>query len=174
MFLKKNGFTLIETVVVILIMGIIAAIGVPLLLEATEAMSFLTVRPDLTQSADVALSRMSREIRRLRDDISISVATASQFAFYDIDNVLISYSRIGVNLMRNTLTTDILASNINSLIFTYYDDDGNVLANPTVGIGTLTNIRRIEITLVFQSGFSYSFRSQIRPPNLRHLSYKFS
>lgn len=174
---NKKGFTLVEMIVVIIIVGIIAAIGVVLILSAADALSFLTVRTDMGQSADVGLSRMSQEIRRIKDDTSIYLANQGLFAFIDVDGALIAYGKVGSDLVRypGMPTPDILSSNVNSLIFTYYDDDGNVLADPTYGLGVLTNIRRIEVSLVFQIGSSYTFNynSQIRPRNLRHLSYKF-
>ena len=155
---------------VISIVAILAAIGVPLLLSATNAMSFLTVRSDLDQSADVAMARMSREIRKLKDDESISVANASQFSFNDVDDNPISYSLSGTDLMRNT---DILASRVDSLSFTYYDYYDVISTPPVVG-SNLTDIRRIEVSFTFEEGaYKLYYKTQITPKNLRHLRYKF-
>lgn len=169
---KIKGFTLIEMIVVIVILGIIGGIGAVSMLSSADALAFLTVRVGMDQSADIAMSRMMIEIRRLRDDESIHVDTnVTQFRFFDIDGNDINYYLNGNNLMRNT---DILAGNVTNVAFTYYDDNGNVLATPTVGIGASTNIRRIEILLTLQSGsYLLNYQSRVRPRNLRHLSYRF-
>jgi prepilin-type N-terminal cleavage/methylation domain-containing protein len=168
----KKGFTLVETIIVIVIIVLISAIGVASILTAADALSFLTVRTDMDQAADVAMSRMASEIIRLRDDQSIHADTdSSRFRFYDFDDTEIDYALSGTDLMRNT---DILASNVSSINFKYYDDSGTQLTSPTVGIGIYTNIRRIVIILTFQRGnYQLTYQSQIRPRNLRHLSYKF-
>jgi prepilin-type N-terminal cleavage/methylation domain-containing protein len=159
-----SGFTLVEMVAVIVILGIVAAIGVPLILSAADALSFLTVRVDMAQSADVAMGRITQEIRRLRDAESIDTATSTQFRFFDADDTDIDYSLSGSNLMRNS---DILASNVDSLTFTYYDSSGGVLSPPEFGIGTTTDIRRVEILISLENGaYQFNYQSQVRPRNL--------
>ena len=161
---NTKSFTLVEMIMVIVILGIIAAIGVPLILSASDALSFLTVRVDMDQSADVAMSRILTEIRRLRDEESINTATSTQFRFFDVDDTNIDYDLSGSDLMHNS---DILASNVSSLAFTYYDEDGEELDPPTVGIGTATDIKRIQILLTFQNGsYTFNYQSQVRPRNL--------
>ncbi len=173
-FTNFSGFTLIEMIIVILIIALITAIGVPFLLSATNAISFLTIRTDLDQMADVAISRISQEIKRLKDDRSILIANQTQFSFIDREGSTISYSRNGanLNLMRNT---DILASRIEDLSFSYFDDLGSPITNPPiVGSGVLTNIRRVGISLTFSfSPYKLYYKTQVVPKNLRHLKYKF-
>jgi hypothetical protein len=107
---------------------------------------------------------MTQEIRRLRDDQSIDTATSSQFRFFDADDRDIDYSLSGSDLMRNS---DILASNVDSITFTYYDSSGAVLSPPTYGIGTATDIRRVEIFFTLQDGiYEFDYQSQVRPRNL--------
>ena len=174
---NNNGFTLVETIIVIVILGIVVAIGAASITTAADALAFLTVRADMDQSADAAMGRISEEIVRLKDDTSISTASATQFSFTDVDDTLITYSLSGTDLMRTTLaSSDILASNVASIAFSYYDDSDTELAIPgDIVLSPLTNIRRIQVLLTFQIGASYEFnyQTQIRPRNLRHLSYKF-
>ena len=149
---------------VIAILGIVAALGVSLLLSASDALSFLTVRSEMSQSADVAMSRILNDIRRLRNNLSVQTAGASQFRFFDKSSVNINYYLSGNNMMRNS---DILASNVSNLTFTYYDVSGAILNPPTAGIGTATNISRIQVSLTFQNGsYNFSYQSQVRPRNL--------
>ena len=181
---NTKSFTLVETIMVIVILGIIAAVGVPLILSASDALSFLTVRSEMAQSTDVAMSRILHEIRRIRDDQSIvavgDIYTEFRF-FIDINNdgdgtndIDIHYYRSGTDLMRverdnigSIISSNSLASNVNSLTFTYYDENGGVLSPPTVGIGTTTDIDRIKILLTFQNGaYDFDCQSQVRPRNL--------
>ncbi len=162
--IAKKGFTLVEMIMVLVILGVIGGIGVTLVLSASEALSFLTVRSDMDQSADVAMSRILGEIRRIRDKESINNATASEFRFFDFDDSDIAYSLSSSDLMRNS---DILASNLSGLTFTYYDENGAELIPPTFGIGTETDITRIKVLLSFQIGDSvFNCQSQVRPRNL--------
>jgi prepilin-type N-terminal cleavage/methylation domain-containing protein len=169
---ERKGFTLVEVIVVVVVLGVISGIGVVSMLSSADALAFLTLRVGMDQSADLAMSRMANEIRRLRNDESMHADTNSnQFRFFDVNGIDINYYLNGNNLMRNT---DILAGNVSNINFTYYDDNGNVLATPTLGIGTSTNIRSIKILLTLQSGnYQLNYQSQVRPRNLRHLSYKF-
>jgi len=169
---ERKGFTLVEVIVVVVVLGVISGIGVVSMLSSADALAFLTLRVGMDQSADLVMSRMLNEMRRLRNDESIhSDTNSNQFRFFDVNGIDINYYLNGNNLMRNA---DILASNVSNINFTYYDDNGNILATPTLGVGTSTNIRSIKILLTLQSGnYQLNYQSQVRPRNLRHLSYKF-
>jgi hypothetical protein len=111
------------------------------------------------------MARMLSDIRRLKDDLSVNIANASQFRFLDVDSADINYYLNGNNLMRNA---NILASNVTALAITYYDVNGTQINPPVAGIGTATNIYRIKIILTFQSGsYTFSYQSQVGPRNLR-------
>ncbi|MDP8229668.1 MAG: prepilin-type N-terminal cleavage/methylation domain-containing protein [Candidatus Gorgyraea atricola] len=168
--MKKKGFTLIELVIVIVILGIIASTATPLLLAISDSVTFLISRAGMDQAADIALSRMAREMRRLKDDSSVNTAASSQFSFDDVNSNTISYSLSSMNLMRNS---DILASDVQSLSFTYYGDSGSTISTPVVSPNE-TDIRRIDISLEFQSGDqTLYYESQVRPRNLRHANEVF-
>ncbi|MCX5710063.1 MAG: hypothetical protein NT088_04980 [Candidatus Omnitrophica bacterium] len=154
----------------IIVTAIIAAIGVPLLLETVNAWSFNSKFQDNAVScAVVAMNRMSRDIRRLKNDASVTTANGTTFAFTDTNNNAISYSKSGTVLMRNS---DGLADNISSLTFTYYDDNGLTIGSPTVSPNT--NIRRVEVDYAILAGTNtLNFNFQVRPQNLRRLSEKF-
>ena len=168
--MKNKGFTLIELIIVIVILGIIVAIGAPLLLSVSDSLAFLVARTAIDQAADIALSRMTREMRRLKDDSSVNTATSSQFSFDDVNSNTISYSLSSTDLMRNS---DILASDVQNLSFTYYDDSGSTISTPVVSPQE-TDIRSIEISCEFQSsGETLYYKSQVRPRNLMHFNDKF-
>lgn len=58
-----SGFTLIESIVVILLIGILAAIAGVFIVQPFEAARDMTRRAELVDAAETALNRMTREIR---------------------------------------------------------------------------------------------------------------
>jgi len=178
-FLKnKKGFTLLELVMVLTIIGIIAGLVGPFMIVTVDALGLMTTQSNLYEGAATGLERMSRDIRRLRNDESITNATNTAFQFFDIDDNEITYSVSSSVLLRTisppSLPVTGLVGEVQSVTFSYYDDDGNALLAPTFGIGTATNIRRIEIDLVMQDGSnSLSIQNVVRPRNLRHESDRF-
>lgn len=168
------GFTLIEMIMVIVITAILASVGIPLLVNLTNSFQFSIARKNLSESAEVALRRMDREIRRLRNIASISTATSSTYAFTDIDNNSIQYARSGSTLQRTLNgTVDTLADNVTSLTFTYYDDSENIIATPTVSPNP-TDIRLVQIDITFiRDTNTINYRTQVRLMRIKHLSDPF-
>lgn len=176
--LRSHGFTLIEVLIAIVLLAILAGLTGPLLTVPVDAIGFIMHQINLDESANVAFSRMSREIRRLRDDESVVGANATQFEFIDISGTQIRYRIAGNTLLRrqNANPESGLADYLqdNGLSFIYYDDDGNGIATPTVGVGTATNIRGVRILATFQdANHLLPVEIQIRPRNLRHESERF-
>jgi MSHA biogenesis protein MshO len=62
-FRKSAGFTLIELILVIVLIGILAAIGGLFIVHPIEGYTDLARRTELVDSADTALRRMQRDIR---------------------------------------------------------------------------------------------------------------
>lgn len=146
---KKNsarGVTLIELIIVITTVGVLTAVSSMYIKEVIDLWRFTTFRNELVSQGRMALLRMAREIRQLRDSNSISSADVAAFNFFDATDTAISYQLTGNNLLRNS---DILISGVTSLAFTYYDRSNNSLAAP---VGTTTQIYRIDITLQLSSG----------------------
>jgi prepilin-type N-terminal cleavage/methylation domain-containing protein len=165
-----RSYTLVELVMVIVIIGILAGIGVPMLMQTVDAFSFSSrFQDNAVSSAIVAMNRMSKEIRRLLNDASITTATTSQLTFLDLGSNSIAFNRSGNTLMRNS---DGLLDNVNPLNFTYYDDFGAVIAVPIVSPNT--NIRRVQVDFSILAGSNtLNFQFQTRPQNLRRLNEKF-
>jgi len=168
--ITKKSFTLIEAIIVIVIIGILGGIGVPLTFELVDSSQYSLYRRDLSESADVILKRMSREIRRLKDDTSVLIANSTTYRFIDIDNVTVQFQISGDQLNReyNGLT-DSLAANISSFGFSYFDDTGGVLPAPLVN-PLATDIRFVAANMTLSWGNnSISYITSIRPRNVVHI-----
>ena len=157
----RAGFTLIETVLAMTLLGILVAVGALAFTPVLDIWSIAGPRNEVTDSASYGLSRLSYEIAQVRDTASVLTAQSNRFRFTDVSNNTIDYQLSGTHLMRNN---DILARNVQSLAFTYYDKDNNVLVSPT--ISPTTTIMRIQIqTTSLLQGQSVILQSQVRPRN---------
>ncbi|MEW6408718.1 MAG: prepilin-type N-terminal cleavage/methylation domain-containing protein [Nitrospirota bacterium] len=160
---NNRGFTLIELVILIIILGIIASISALMIAELVR--SYTTGR-DISESqvhGQTALERIARELREIRADdnpsplpsripvITTFTVTTLEFRSSNISNPpddsqgdLISFSWSGnagdplVFTLNGTSSN--LATNVQSLQFKYYDIDGNETS-------TVNQIAYIEVAL---------------------------
>jgi len=58
-----GGFTLVESIIVILLVGILAAVSAVFIVQPFEASRDMTRRAELVDSAETALNRITREVR---------------------------------------------------------------------------------------------------------------
>ncbi len=176
----RTGFTLIELVIVIVILGLLLGLSTSFSFIMLDTLGFLTRQANLQESAEVALSRVSRDVRRLRNDQSVVTATASQFTFFDVSSAQITYQLSGGALIRiidpagaPPSVTDELADQVTALAITYYNDAGANITGSIV-LAPRTNIRRIEFRITLQDGsHTVNAQTRVRPRNLRHESYMF-
>jgi prepilin-type N-terminal cleavage/methylation domain-containing protein len=162
---KEKGFTLVELVIAITIAGIAAATIGAILLGTVKAWTFKFNRSDILWDGRLAINRMTREIRTVRDSVSVTTASSSQFRFIDAGNVDITYSLSSTNLNRTENgTANLLAENVSSLGFTYYDAAGTVIPSPTVS--PTTDIKRVRINLtLIKNGQTLYLQSDSMPRN---------
>lgn len=173
----ERGVTLIELVLAIVALGIIGWIAADALLFSTKSVLTANSVREAAQVNRLAMGRMIREMRTVRDNRCVAEATSTSFSFVDAENNTITYSWAGAGspLLRNT---DTLVGNVSSLDFTYYDN-----ANPPVDITAgppvvcpgpvpptcdsacaATDIWSIQIDLTTQSGTeTIPLRSRVQP-----------
>ena len=160
--MKNNkGFTLIEMIMVIILIGIVAAIIAVPLSQGVKGWFQATSREGISQSGRIGIERMTREIRntaRKSDNTPcISSAAATSITFSDLSGDLtscdsIEFSLSGSDIQRITRVGGVitetanLADNVNSLTIIYYNSTNGT---PPAAI---TDIRRLSIEITSTQG----------------------
>jgi len=156
---NRRGFTLVELLIVIVITGILAALGSKMLASGFTA--YVTAR-DLGK-ADwqglIAIERLSRELRTIRSatNSDLSMNPSTRITFVDNDGNSISYTLSGTTLMRNS---EPLADGISGLSFNYIQNDGKTTAANAVQVAYIS----ANVT-VLRSGAGQLLRTSIHPRN---------
>ncbi len=159
LFLRKLGFTLIELIVVIVVLGIIASMGAVLIRDGM--LGYLRGR-EIT-SADwqgrLALERITRELRAIAwpnySNIAATSCGSSTFAFSDITATPISYTLSTTTLLRNGQP---LADNISALRFYCLQSDGQTYSAAAAAAYYVT-----VSMVVSTANTSATYRSAVKP-----------
>ncbi|MBU1366304.1 MAG: type II secretion system GspH family protein, partial [Candidatus Omnitrophica bacterium] len=99
---RSRSFTLIEFIVVITIVGILTVGLSTYIIKGIDLWQLITFRNEITASGRLALFRMGREIKRIKNDLSVHIASASRFKFDDVNSSSIDYQLSSSNLKRNS------------------------------------------------------------------------
>lgn len=138
---NKNGFTLVELVVG-MTAGVVISLVAMFLYAPVDNFVFTQTRRSGVSGAADAIARILKEVRRLDDPSQITIWSASDFEFVDIDSNTVRFRLSGSNILRDS---DVLASDVQSLTFAYLDEDGVVAT--VVG-----DIRIVDVEVVKTSG----------------------
>lgn len=164
---RTAGFTLIEMIMVIVLTGIIFAIGGTLLSEAMRAYFRGQDITDADWQGRLAFERMTRELRAIRSVSAADLAlpAADRLQFRDAGGNPVCFYLSGGRLMRSAdapgaaCTTDPqpLADNVSGLSFTFWDSAGGTIGAPYYIAAALT---------ITTGDYSGNFRSTVRPRSL--------
>lgn len=135
------AFTLTEAVMAIVVIGILAVVSAPFITTTLDAWMITSTDRQLIFGGRVALNRMEREIRQLKNITGTPASTALNFT--DVYNQTIVYSQSGNSLMRNSDELTNLLNGTGGLVFRYYNATGGETSNVTL-------MRRVGIRLNLQ------------------------
>lgn len=162
----QKGFSLVETVLVIVVMAIIFAVTAELMIQSLTAYSLVTSRQDTLERSQLAMDRMVREIRLLGISSFQGPLNATTLTFRDSIGVTTSFSLNGTTLSRGN---DLLASGVTGLTFGYLDKNGNTTQSTS-------KVRRISIQMTVSpnnnQGSPLTLRSEVFPRNFSYASFQ--
>ena len=142
-----RGFTLPELMIVIVIASIVATAFSAMFMEAVKTYQFMDAEKDMLQDARYAEERVARELKRVKDNTSISTATGTTLTFVDRGSATVSFSWSGVSgadlLYTKNGSSQTLAKGVDSLAFRYWTQNGTA-AVPVVS-PSATDIWRVTI-----------------------------
>jgi prepilin-type N-terminal cleavage/methylation domain-containing protein len=138
----SKGFTLIEIVLTIVIVSVIAGIGALIILQGVKSYSTEETNSDLQYQARLAVDRITREVRLIRDATtdSILTMTAADLGFCDVTGKAVEFQVSGTTIRRResaACSTSpawgawfTLASSIDPAqsSFSYFQEDGTTTA----------------------------------------------
>jgi prepilin-type N-terminal cleavage/methylation domain-containing protein len=160
-----KGLTLIELVMTIVIVGILLGVLSFSVKGIMDMWNFWSFRSEVVSQGRVAVMRMVREIRQVRNETSIFIADRSSMQFNDTNNQTVDYSLSGSDLIRNG---NVLARGVNNLTFSYYNITNAELAPLPLNAASRPEIYVIGITLKITSGDqNKTLETRVYPRNLQ-------
>ena len=166
---KGLGFTFIETLLAIVIVGAVAGVAAKVLLSGLDVYALLMNRHDASQSARIAMDRIVEELL-LIESTDVLLMTATRFDFIDSSGHATYFRRQNVTKNGRTVPCiyrgdDFLAGNVGLLDFDYYTatDSSTIFPwqvrriNVDIMVDALANAGSVHLrTDVFPRKFMYS------------------
>ncbi len=171
---RVRGFTLIETVLVIIIMGILAGAMAPMLSSSLTAYDELSETTSTVGKLRYAMERMAREARKIEyngTNFEIATMSAGTLSFTKSDGVTVTLTSSGANVtlqyyepgsaLWDPAVVSTLTDQLSSLAFAYYKADGTTTTASNADVAFV----QISLTLT-EDGNTYPQRTRV---NLRNL-----
>ncbi len=165
---RYAGVTLVEMVVVIILLGIVFAIGSMLVSNAFRSYFAGRDITDAEWQGRIAVERMTRELRAVRAPADLTIAPDNEITFNDTAGNTVRFYINGTTLTRSeggTTNAQPLADKINSLNFYYLRKDGE-----TAETSTASNVYYISVKLrVMDDNYDETLRATVRPRHFEKL-----
>ena len=173
--MRGAGHTLIELVIVIVIIGVLAAFVAPILTETVSSYDTTARNVELLGQMRYAMDRMSREMRQMRRELTnpanydISTMTSTKLVFVatdgnqvTIDNTTLS-SEVALGYTAPaasaTLTDSVKAA---GFTFTYCRVDGTTCATSTGATVDKSNVAFVQVDMTLTGSGTGDYVSTMR------------
>ena len=160
---RVEGFSLVELIMVIAILGILAAFVGPVLFNAMRSYDQAQKGVQTQAKMRYAMERMSRELREIRRQatdatlLDITSMTATSLAFFKTDSTPVAIAAAGnqLNLAYSTVSA-MLTDQLGSFSLAYYQPDTSTVAT------TASSLAFVQISMTLSEGTNlFSARSRV-------------
>lgn len=163
---RSYGFTLLEFTLVLIVLGVIAALNVPVMVKSLEAYDATQASVKTLSQLRYASERLAREIRATDFRAGVYISNLSTdpamtaLVFTKIDGVSVTVSVAGTQVLLDYdsagITPQVLTDQLNSLTLTYRDA-ADVITN------TATDVRYVDVALVLTNPYNgQNYSQQVR------------
>lgn len=160
---RAEGFTLAELIMVILILGILAAFVGPVLFNALRAFQRVQSGAETQAKMRYAVERMAREMREMRRQatdaafLDVTSMTATGMSFFKTDGTEVSIGLAGdqVDLAYNATLSGMLTDQVGAFSLAYFQQDATTVA------ATAASLAYVQISLTLSEGAS-SYPARVR------------
>jgi prepilin-type N-terminal cleavage/methylation domain-containing protein len=154
---RIRAFTLVELAVTTAIIGMVAAIGVSVLVEGSRAYQRSTGMTEAFGEAEFAAKRLALELANVAEPADILTMQSDEIRF-NVTGVPRRFERSGSTLLRESKA---LARNVTVFDLDYYQADGSIATMPA-------QVRRIAIRIRIQrGGATAEYRTEVAPRAFR-------
>jgi prepilin-type N-terminal cleavage/methylation domain-containing protein len=158
----SKGFTLIEIIITIVLIGVLSTIAAVIILQGIRAYSEERTRSDVHYQARIAMERMAREIRLIRSQgADITSMINDNLRFIDVSGATVGFrydNAAGTISRWNGATEDVLARGVTAFTFNYYKVDNTAASSADVWF--------VEIVMTDTQGTeSLQMRTKVHPRN---------
>lgn len=169
---EKKGFTFIETLLAVIILGAVATVAAKLLVVGLDIYALVANRHDASQSARLAMERIVDEFTLLKSS-DIQVMTDTRFDFRDSTNANTDFrkktvSKNGLSVPCIYRDEDFLAGNVTYLDFDYLQNNGSSTIWPW-------QVKRINIDFIVEAlaqAGSVRLRNEVFPRSFMYSNFQ--
>jgi len=150
---SSNGFTLIETIAVIVVVGLLAGMIIPVLAASTSMFAKVSETRSRTESASLAMERAVRVLRETASDpadpgaADIDIATASRVRFADGTDLRLDGSTLWLD--EPAVAESPLCQYVEVFELTYLGEDG--LEIDISNVANLPLVQRLNVRLACEN-----------------------